>query len=461
LVEVTFIAVIAGIIGALAGLGGGVVLTPLLTLFFGIPIKYATGASLVSSISTSAGSASVYIKQRLANDRIGISLVTATTAGAIIGSLLANYTYSHGLTWIIYILFGAMLIFSIVPTIQRSTCELPPLKQPDRTTKIFRLYGTCYDQALKIWYRYWGVRWWLGWIIMFFAGIMSGLLGIGSGALKVLGMDWGMNIPMKVSTTTSNFMIGVTAATSGSLYWFFGYISPVVAACTAIGVLLGARVGTRMLIHVTNRQIRWFFVAILSYLGIRMVVRGLGREGILPITSMERNILSLIIAITILFSLYLAFGRMYSQANDSTLSAYIIQMGMDQPDKTERRFIDITSKVLKYGVIITAIFLISGLFLLFLHGEGMGIPLSKIVNLKLGVDTSLFSINSVLHYDAKLDGLSFILTGLLVLIAVPIVMVIINLTRFIIERDKLYMALAAITLLNLMIAILIIPRWVV
>ncbi|NAY82174.1 MAG: DUF1634 domain-containing protein [Thaumarchaeota archaeon] len=458
MVELTLIAVIAGIIGALAGLGGGVVLTPLLTLFFGIPIKYATGASLVSSISTSAGSASVYIKQRLANDRIGISLVTATTAGAIIGSLLANYTYSHGLTWIIYILFGAMLIFSIIPTIQRSTCELPPLKQPDRTTKIFRLYGTCYDQALKIWYRYWGVRWWLGWIIMFFAGIMSGLLGIGSGALKVLGMDWGMNIPMKVSTT-SNFMIGVTAATSGSLYWFFGYITPAVAACTAIGVLLGARIGTRMLVHVTNRQIRWFFVAILSYLGIRMVVRGLGREGILPISSMERNIFSLIIGIATLFSLYLVFGRRYSQTNDSTLSVYLTQM--EKPNKTEKRFIDITSKVLKYGVIITAIFLISGLFLLFLHGEGMGIPLSRIVNLKFGVDTSLFSINSVLHYDAKLDGLSFILTGLLVLIAIPIVMVAINLIRFIVERNRLYIALAAITLLNLMIAILIIPRVVV
>ncbi len=454
--ELIFIAVIAGIIGALAGLGGGVVLTPLLTLFFGIPIKYATGASLISSISTSAGSASVYVKQRLANDRIGISLVTATTAGAIIGSLLANYTYSHRLTWIIYMLFGAMLIFSIVPTIQRSTCELPPVRKPDKTTRIFRLYGTCYDQALKMWYKYWGVRWWLGWIIMFFAGIMSGLLGIGSGALKVLGMDWGMNIPMKVSTTTSNFMIGVTAATSGSLYWFFGYITPVVAACTAIGVLLGARIGTRMLVHVTNRQIRWFFVAILSYLGIRMIVRGLGREGILPITSMERNIVSLIIGIGILISLYLVFGRKYNQINDSTLSVYLTQA--ERPNATEKKFIDITSTVLKYGVIITAAFLIVGLFLLFLHGEGMGIPINRIVNLNFGVDTSLFSINKVFMYDMKLDGLSLILTGLLILIAIPIIMVAVNLVRFIVEKDRLYIALAAITLLNLMIAIAIIPR---
>ncbi|MFP3239984.1 MAG: sulfite exporter TauE/SafE family protein, partial [Caldivirga sp.] len=211
--EIMIAGVFAGILGALAGLGGGVVLTPVLTLFLNIPMMYASGSALISTIATSAGSASVYVKRRLANDRIGISLVTATTGGAIIGSLTANYVYEHGLTWIIYTMFGVVLLLSIIPTIQRSTCELPPLHKPDWTTKRLRLYGVCYDPALKVWYRYWGVRWWLGELIMFFAGFISGLLGIGSGALKVLGMDWAMNLPMKVSTTTSNFMIGVTAAT--------------------------------------------------------------------------------------------------------------------------------------------------------------------------------------------------------------------------------------------------------
>lgn len=150
------IGVFAGTIGALAGLGGGVVLTPLLTLFLGVPIVYATGASLISTISTSAGSASVYVKQRLANDRIEISLVTATTAGAIMGSLTASYVYEHNLMGIIYVVFGAVLITSIIPTVQRSTCELPLYRKPERTTNALKLYGVCYDPVLKIWYRYWG-----------------------------------------------------------------------------------------------------------------------------------------------------------------------------------------------------------------------------------------------------------------------------------------------------------------
>ncbi|MFP3236240.1 MAG: sulfite exporter TauE/SafE family protein [Vulcanisaeta sp.] len=233
MIELILAGITAGVLGALAGLGGGVVLTPVLTLFLGIPIIYATGSSLVSTISTSAGSASVYVRKRLANDRIGISLVTATTTGAIIGSLTANYVYTHHLTWIIYVIFGLILITSIIPTVQRSTSELPPPRDPDWTTRVLRLYGVYYDPAFKIWYKYWGVRWWLGELIMFFAGFISGLLGIGSGALKVLAMDWGMNLPMKVSTTTSNFMIGVTAATGSALYWYFGYISPFIAICTA------------------------------------------------------------------------------------------------------------------------------------------------------------------------------------------------------------------------------------
>ena len=272
--EIMIAGVFAGILGALAGLGGGVVLTPVLTLFLGIPIIYATGSSLISTISTSAGSASVYVRKRLANDRIGISLVTATTTGAIIGSLTANYVYTHHLTWIIYVIFGLILVTSIIPTVQRSTCELPPPRDPDWTTRVFRLYGVCYDPALRTWYKYWGVRWWLGELIMFFAGFISGLLGIGSGALKVLGMDWAMNLPMKVSTTTSNFMIGVTAATGSSIYWYLGYIQPFIAVAAAVGVLAGSMMGTRLLVRITNRQIRWIFVTILAYFGLRMVLRG-------------------------------------------------------------------------------------------------------------------------------------------------------------------------------------------
>jgi len=453
--EIMIAGVFAGILGALAGLGGGVVLTPVLTLFLGIPIIYATGSSLVSTISTSAGSASVYVRKRLANDRIGISLVTATTTGAIIGSLTANYVYTHHLTWIIYVIFGLILVTSIIPTVQRSTCELPPPRDPDWTTRVFRLYGVCYDPALRTWYKYWGVRWWLGWLLMLFAGFISGLLGIGSGALKVLAMDWGMNLPMKVSTTTSNFMIGVTAATSGSLYWFFGYISPFIATCTAIGVLLGSRIGTRILMHVTNRQIRWVFVAILSYLGFRMILRGLGREGILPINSIERNIVAIVFASVIMTSLYFAFEKRYEDTVDYTIQLYRAQP--ENPGRIETLFINITSNLLKYGVFISIALLALGIIMLFIHNSGMGIPLSKIVDPSGHVDTSKITIMTVVTGVIRLDGLSLMLFGLMVLIAIPVAMVSLNLVRFILEKDKLYTAMALITLINLLIAIFVLP----
>jgi len=453
--EIMIAGVFAGILGALAGLGGGVVLTPVLTLFLGIPIIYATGSSLVSTISTSAGSASVYVRKRLANDRIGISLVTATTTGAIIGSLTANYVYTHHLTWIIYVIFGLILVTSIIPTVQRSTCELPPPRDPDWTTRVFRLYGVCYDPALRTWYKYWGVRWWLGWLLMLFAGFISGLLGIGSGALKVLAMDWGMNLPMKVSTTTSNFMIGVTAATSSSLYWFFGYISPFIATCTAIGVLLGSRIGTRILMHVTNRQIRWVFVAILSYLGFRMILRGLGREGILPINSIERNIVAIVFASVIMTSLYFAFEKRYEDTVDYTIQLYRAQP--ENPGRIETLFINITSNLLKYGVFISIALLALGIIMLFIHNSGMGISLSKIVDPSGHVDTSKITIMTVVTGVIRLDGLSLMLFGLMVLIAIPVAMVSLNLVRFILEKDKLYTAMALITLINLLIAIFVLP----
>ena len=315
MIELILAGIMAGILGALAGLGGGVVLTPVLTLFLSIPIIYATGSSLVSTISTSAGSASVYVRKRLANDRIGISLVTATTTGAIIGSLTANYVYTHHLTWIIYVIFGLILVTSIIPTVQRSTCELPPPKDPDRTTRIFRLFGVCYDPALKIWYRYWGVRWWLGWLLMLFAGFISGLLGIGSGALKVLAMDWGMNLPMKVSTTTSNFMIGVTAATGSALYWYFGYIQSMIAAVTAIGVLIGAMSGTKILVRITNKQVRWVFLAILAFLGMEMLLKGLYMDHIITIPVATQYALSLIFTAIVMSLLYYRYGALARKPN--------------------------------------------------------------------------------------------------------------------------------------------------
>ncbi|MEM3675998.1 MAG: sulfite exporter TauE/SafE family protein [Thermoplasmataceae archaeon] len=301
--------ILAGILGSLTGLGGATVLVPLLSLFYGIPIIYATGASLISTIATSAGSASAYTKSKITNIKVGVGLEIATTTGAIVGSVTAVYVYDHGLSSIIYVIFGIVLLMSLLPTIKRGGSEEPPKIPPDWTTRLFQLAGSYYDGRLKKEIKYQGVRWWLAEIIMFFAGVISGLLGIGSGALKVLGMDWAMNLPMKVTTTTSNFMIGITAATGSSIYWYEGYIQLFIAAATAVGVLIGAFIGAKVLVRITNRNVRWIFFGILSFLGVEMLLKGTYQLKIIPIGPFIEVVVSLILAIVMILSLYVYFRR--------------------------------------------------------------------------------------------------------------------------------------------------------
>lgn len=295
----------AGTIGSLTGLGGATVLVPLLSLFYGIPIIYATGASLVSTIATSAGSASAYTREKITNVKIGIGLEIATTAGAIVGSLTAVYINNNNYSWVIYIIFGVVLLGSLIPTVQRGKYEEPLPIKADWSTKLFQLTGSYYDKRLKKKVDYEGVRWWLAEFIMFFAGVISGLLGIGSGALKVLGMDWAMNLPMKVTTTTSNFMIGITAATGSSIYWYNGYIQVFIAAATAIGVLIGSFIGARILMKITNKNIRWIFFAILSFLGAEMLLRGLQKSRALNISLDLEVVISAIFAFIMISGLYI------------------------------------------------------------------------------------------------------------------------------------------------------------
>lgn len=301
--------IIAGIVGSLTGLGGATVLVPVLTLFYGIPIIFATGASLVSTIATSAGSASAYTKQKITNVKIGIGLEIATTAGAIVGSLTAVYVYSNSFDWVIYIIFGLVLLISLIPTVQRGKYEEPPLKPPDWSTKLFQLVGSYFDKRLGRKISYTGIRWWLAEIIMFFAGLISGLLGIGSGALKVLGMDWAMNLPMKVTTTTSNFMIGITAATGSSIYWYEGYIQVFIAAATAIGVLIGSFIGAKILMRITNKNVRWIFFTILSFLGIEMLQRGLTMINVISFSTDLEFLISIAFAIVMISGLYFSSIR--------------------------------------------------------------------------------------------------------------------------------------------------------
>ncbi len=299
----------AGLIGSMTGLGGGTVLVPLLTLFFGIPIILATGASLISTIATSAGSASAFTRQKIANVKIGIGLEMATTTGAIIGSFTLYFIDRADLLWVIFILFGTVLLLSMIPTIHRSMSELPKDMPPDRTTKFFQLNGKYYDPRLKQEVEYNGVRWFQAEAVMFFAGFVSGLLGIGSGALKVMGMDWAMNLPMKVTTTTSNFMIGITAATGSSIYWKLGYIQPFLASATAIGVVIGSFFGAKLLMKLTNKEIRWVFFVILSFLGWDMVFRGLSNSPIVYMTIQSQTLYAILLSIVMIAIAYYWIGR--------------------------------------------------------------------------------------------------------------------------------------------------------
>ncbi|MEM3839133.1 MAG: sulfite exporter TauE/SafE family protein [Candidatus Micrarchaeaceae archaeon] len=266
----------AGVVGSLTGLGGGVVLIPMLTLAVGIPIEYAAGASLISTIATSSGAASAYVKDKLANIKIGMSLEIATTLGAITGALIAAAIYALELSKLIFIIFGVVLLFSLYPLLNELRVRKIKVNNHDWTTDFFQLQGSYYDNAGGRTVKYSGYRWWLGESVMAVAGVISGLLGIGSGALKVIGMDWGMKLPIKVTTSTSNFMIGVTAAASSAIYWVLGYITPIMVAPIVIGVLVGSYIGSKTLPAMRGRSVRILFIIILAILSIEMMLRGIG-----------------------------------------------------------------------------------------------------------------------------------------------------------------------------------------
>ncbi len=259
---------LAGFLGALTGLGGGVVLVPMLTLLMGVDIRYAIGASLVSVIATSSGAAAAYVKEGISNIRIGMFLEVATTLGALVGATLAT----HISTSAISIVFGVVLIVSAFlsrkprPKHERDVA-------PDPLATRLRLNGSFPDGDRIRNYNVQRVP--LGWSLMFGAGTLSGLLGIGSGAMKVLAMDQAMKIPFKVSTTTSNFMIGVTAAASAGIYLSRGYIDPVLSMPVMLGVLAGSLLGTRVLVKAETKWLRLIFSLVIVILGIEMLYKGL------------------------------------------------------------------------------------------------------------------------------------------------------------------------------------------
>jgi len=268
---VAAISFVAGLLGSLLGLGGGMIVVPALTLLLGIDIRLAIGASIISVIATSSGAAAAYVRDRLANLRVAMFLELGTTAGAITGAWIAGLLHPR---WL-FVLFGTILGYSAVAMLRPRPRDVVRHHGETRLAHRLRLHSSYFDDAQGHEVVYEPARPILGLGLMYVAGIVSGLLGIGSGALKVPAMDLAMELPIKVSTATSNFMIGVTAAASAGLYFARGQIDPFVAAPVAIGVLLGAFVGSKLLSRLGRRTLRVTFVIVLIAVSVQMLFRGI------------------------------------------------------------------------------------------------------------------------------------------------------------------------------------------
>lgn len=261
----------AGVLGSLLGLGGGIIVVPVLTLLFHVDIRLAVGASIISVIATSSGAAAAYVRDRITNLRVGSFLVMATTTGAITGAYIAGVVS----TKVLFIVFGVVLGYSALQMFRKRHSQLGGEVPPDPLSDRLSLHSSYYDHAESrvVEYRVTHIKLGLG--LMYIAGAVSGLLGIGSGALKVPAMDLAMRLPMKVSTATSNFMIGVTAAASAGVYFARGDINPLIAGPVATGVLIGAIGGARLLPKLHSRAIRSIFVVVLLVISVQMLYKGL------------------------------------------------------------------------------------------------------------------------------------------------------------------------------------------
>ncbi len=258
----------AGLLGSLIGLGGGIIITPALVLFFHVDIRYAMGAALASVIATSSGAAAAYLRDGVSNMRIGLFLSIATTMGAVGGALMMKETNPAVLS----LIFGFALLVTAGLSLRKNKDSVGLELPIDPVAAKLRLDDALPTSAGPQSYHVQHVGW--GFLVMVVAGMLSGLLGIGSGAFKVLGMDQIMRIPFKVTTTTSNFMIGVTAAASIGIYLKNGYLDPVLVFPVALGVLVGAFFGARLLPVVPVALLKFIFLAAIAVIGIQMILRG-------------------------------------------------------------------------------------------------------------------------------------------------------------------------------------------
>ena len=277
IIQFMIIAVLAGFLGSLVGLGGGIIITPALTILFGIDIKYAIGASIVAVIATSSGSAIAFVKDHVSNMRVGMLLEIFTTAGGVVGALMAGIFSSK----LLYIFFSLILLNSFYGMLKKTGLINKGKREEDKVENDkyadkYKLNSTYYDKATGETVKYNVTNVPQGSLVMFGAGFASGLLGIGSGAFKVVALDTYMKLPIKVSTATSNFMMGVTATASAVVYFFNGTINPAIAAPIALGTLIGSRTGAKVMQRLDAKYIRYIFLPILLFTIVNMFLKGVG-----------------------------------------------------------------------------------------------------------------------------------------------------------------------------------------
>lgn len=267
------VGVFAGSLGSLLGIGGGMIIIPILSVLMGFPMRYAIGASVIAVIATSSGSTIAYLKDDLLNLRVAMFLEIATTVGAITGAILTGAIDGKWLE----VLFGIFLVYSTYNMIQKLRGKVKQdadKVSDDKWAKKLKLQGSYYDKLSGEEKYYQVTRVPGGFAMMYGAGLASGLLGIGSGVFKVIAMDTIMKMPLKPSSATSNLMMGVTAAASATVYFFNGSIHPHIAAPLAIGILIGAAIGTRLMQRIHPRLLRMIFVPILFIMGVQMILKG-------------------------------------------------------------------------------------------------------------------------------------------------------------------------------------------
>ncbi|MDR2981606.1 MAG: sulfite exporter TauE/SafE family protein, partial [Puniceicoccales bacterium] len=258
-VVIAAISFFAGLIGSLVGVGGGIVVVPALTLLMGVDIRNAIAASIVCVIATSAGAGASYVRERVTNLRLGMLLEIATVLGALSGAFLTVFISGR---WL-FLLFGSVMLYTVWSMSRKKAQTKVPLA-PDKWANTLKLHSSYYDKAQREEVIYHVSRTKTGMAVSYVAGVVSALLGVGGGIFKVPVMNLAMGLPIKVCTATSNFMIGVTAATSAAVYFVRGEVQPFVVAPVAVGVLLGAKVGAKLMGHLQGQVIRKAFVVVLA-----------------------------------------------------------------------------------------------------------------------------------------------------------------------------------------------------